>query len=179
MAQDTLSARISLDERLKKRRRFNHNQNRTSALFLFGQDQEKFSLLYHTIGNTELIQKFDLDNDIIQLLSEFANGEFIDCFKCDFTVHFMPSDISRLQAIECEKCHELLWGYWCSIHQKYTTIEKYDKGPLCCVCRKSMCYDLTLNCSKRLSWQCKNIVCAVCAGDHGACDKCEIRIKND
>ena len=173
MAQDTFSC---VAEPLNKRRRFNHyDKNRTSALFVFGQDQEKFSLLYHTISNTELIKKYDLDNNIIQLLSEFANGEFIDCFKCHFSLHFMPSDISRLQAIECEKCHELLWGYWCSIHQKYTTIEKYDKGPLCCVCRKSMCYDLTLKCS-RLS--CENIVCAICAGDHGACVKCEIKIKN-
>lgn len=150
-----------------KKRRINNTM--TSKLFVFTTDQERFQLLYNTIRGTELIQSCNVDDNVIQLLSEFANGQFISCLHCKILNSFLHSDICGLRQVECINCGTALWAYQCSFHQKQTTIRKNDIGPKCCQCQRSMCYDLTLECIR-----CKKWICPYCIGDDLRCVECQL-----
>ena len=131
-------------------------------------DQQHYKKMFLLIYESGLIIKYNVPLNVIKNLSEFANGEFYECSKCNEQVSFLSKDVNALatQAVHCNHCSTELYWHFCSIHNKYcTSIEK--SGTKCETCHCAVCHKCIKECGR-----CGHDICLYCISAGNKCKIC-------
>ena len=163
----------SLQQQQKQQQQQQHQQdenkfNKKIAAFSDKQDQTQFEVIFKLIQESQLVKSSSdaYCDDVIKEIAFFATGYWFTCLFCEEFASFLSKHIKRHLSVECIKCKEDIWNYYCDIHNDVCT-SSLAVGPRCDDCHAKVC----VNCYKSCR-NCQHKSCIKCNNCNKDCDNC-------
>ena len=139
-----LPSEMDLYHQMKKRKVTNESTT-------LSKDEQQYIRIFNNIKSSGLIHQNNVHANLIQIISKFATGSLVYCYKCHQSMSFLEIECENKTSLKCLACKTRNWCMDCNVHLKKCT------GTRCSSCSDILCYDLSRKCM-----QCGGIMCAKC-----------------